>query len=770
MMPHFIFSLSLACLAAASRPAAADEPAALDKPAVDRDGDPLPDGAVARLGTSRWRPGGYGARLAISPDGSLLASAGTDGALRLWETDTGKEVRVCWGHRGYVWSAAFSPDGKKLVSGGADQTVRVWDVASGEEIQKHRCGPGPVQCVTFGRGGDSVLYTALASTVMRWDPETGKETKVSGPNGWDRTRNAIALEGEQIVLTGVDALALNDLAAAKEVCSVAVPARCAGLAFSPDRGTAVIQDFDAKAMILRDVGTGKELQRLEGSQLSMQSVVFSPDGRFLFGCGADLVIRRWEVKTGKMFSLGSGNQGYLSTLAFASDGKTVLTSGLDRFVHVWDAATGKEVSTFEGGKGTGAVAAALSADGKSVAASFTNGEIHVWDADSGRSVLKFKAPEKPASVLAFSQDGATLFGTCFEPAIRRWDVKTGEEKSALKGHEKRADSLDSSRDGKLIVSGSDDNTVRLWDAAEGKELCVLRGHKIRPSAAVFSPDGRTVASRAYDGTVRLWEADGGKEVRRWEASNGNSLSFSADGRFLAGDVGQTVRVWETATGREALALTGHRGPVWRVAFSPDGKRLASAGYDTTVLVWDAERLLGKGPPQRLELSAGELKTRWEDLGAPDDPTADYAAVVLRAAAPQMIAFAKDRLREPVREEQDVARIADLGAEDPAKRGKAFKELAERGPAAGPALRQALDDQKDPDVRLRISLLQGRLEKPDPAEEKLRAKRAVRVLEHVGTKKSRELLEFIAKGAADSPWTIEAKVSLDRPDAKDAPKP
>jgi WD40 repeat protein len=746
--------LGAACLAATLFAAPADPPA--DKAATDLNGDPLPDGAQARLGTTRWRAGALVSCLAVSPDGATVASAGSGGAIRLWEAETGKQLHALWGHRGFVGAVAFSPDGKTLVSGGEDKTVRIWDVASGKEWACFTGHEGLVSRAAFTPDGKAVISSGEDGMVRRWDVETGKESAQCRLPGKSQQVRALTADGGRAALAGPqeafipNALRLWDLAEGKEIRALGkdlgytiaacfspdgkLLATCepAGgkvrlwntangdeslvidvstygrpLGFSPD-GKALATEEEEGVVRLRDAFTGKEIRALE-CEGGVRALAFAPDGKTVFTVGGDMVIRRWDASTGKQLVTGDGPQGFLSAVAFSPDGKYVLSGGFDPFVRLWDAATGKEVRAFRAARRQFTLCVAFSADGKTAAAGSSGGGLFVWDVESGRRVsiatVRNGGGENQDVVgLAFSPDGETLYTSGYDKLIRRWDVQTGREKDPLTGHEKNVFSLTLSPDGKTLVSTSGDHTLRLWDAKDGKELRRLNGPDANLVTAVLSPDGRTIAGTGVDRIIRLWDVEGGQEIRQWKCPYGRTLCFSPDGKYLASDSGQAARVWEAATGREVCALVGHRSPLWRVAFSLDGKRLATTGDDATVLVWDVERFLGKGPPQRLPLGGAELAARWEQLGDAVPGVPDYAAVVLRAAGPQMVALARERLLSP--------------------------------PKGG-----------------------GEMEV-----------RALEVLERIGTLEARRVLESVADGPADAPLTREAKACLERLDKPPAPKP
>jgi hypothetical protein len=266
--------------------------------------------------------------------------------------------------------------------------------------------------------------------------------------------------------------------------------------------------------------------------------------------------------------------------------------------------------------------------------------------------------------------------------------------------------------------------------------------------------------------IVLVEATTGRIVRRWsdsgKPSNGyEELAFSGDGRLLASADGQLVHLWEVATGKELRTFTGHRGEIRSLAFSQDGKRLASGSNDSTVLVWD---LVVASPGQSIDDKA--LAGLWADL-AGDDAKVAYAAVWRMTSSPKgTLPLLRQNLR-PV-PEPDAKKIGqyikDLDSESFEIREKADKELSVLEEAPVPALRNALKKDPTPEMRRRIESLLDRTPRFVMNPDKLRHLRAFYILEQIGSPDARRLLTDLASGAEYALETQEAKAVLGRLDA------
>jgi RNA polymerase sigma factor (sigma-70 family) len=806
---------------AAPRPRGGDGPvpAAKAEPLTDRNGDPLPAGAVARLGTVRFRTAHALTSLVFAADGKTLTATGWGETVQVWDAATGRELHRLAMPLDTKGPRVLAPDGRTLALGsiGPDLRVRLVDVTTGKDVRSLDAG-GFVGALRFTPDGKTLAWVS-GKEVGTWDLGTGKEVR-RGPAPADGLGVlAVAPGGKALALAGRDPVVhVWDAGAGRPLFSLEGQRdRVCSAAFSPDGKTlATAADLD-EAVRLWDAATGKAVRRLPGPGGWARALAWSPDGKTLATGGQDGRIRLWDPPTGEerqQFLLpgqDDDDRSWVTALAFSPDGKVLASAGTEHVVRSWDVAAGKEMPSPEGHL-DGVTSAAYSPDGKLVATAGADKTVRLWDAAAGKTVRVLGGEGGGLSSVRFSPDGKLVAAAGPGGAATLWETATGKEVFRLEGHAETVSGLAFSPDGKLLATagGRGHGTVRLWDVAAGKELRKLAEEKQEFHAPAFSPDGKTVAVGLGYEALLLLDVATGQEVHRfrWEKGFAGSVAFSPDGKLLAStgglgnavhvwDVGgwaeqrkltghagvvnavafapdgrslatagqdNTVILWETATGREVTRFVGHAGQgqlggVRGLAFAPDGQTVVSGGDDTTALVWDVTGLMRDGRLPALRLRAEALAGSWDDLAGEDAAKAHRAAWTLVAA--DAVPLLRERLRPvaPAPAARTARLLADLDSDAFEVRDKARRELAELGEAAASALREELAGKPTPEVRRQVEGLLAKLTGDTP--ERLREARAVGVLEHLATPEAREVLEALAKGVPDSRLTKDAKAALGR---------
>jgi WD40 repeat protein len=393
------------------------------------------------------------------------------------------------------------------------------------------------------------------------------------------------------------------------------------VAYAPD-GRVLATTGPENTVTLLDSATWQVVGVLRGHQRAVEKLAFSGDGKILMTAGQDGIIKLWNAATSQ--ELRTWTVGPFVDVAINHDGSriAVATQGTAPFgnatialhrpgeVTLWDG-DGKQLLRIAGA-GTNV---ALSPDGKRIVSLSENllglgVALRIWDATTGKVLSTLMQLHYPHSRVSYSPDRRWLAAADDKIAVL-WDATTSKQVHSLIGHTSQIIQVAFSHDSRRLATADQKGTLKLWNPSGGEELYTYRGHKGLVGSVAVSPDGQQLASTGTDGTLRIWDGTQSQQVRHLAhgaTSPLRSLAFSPDSKRLvvAGyestpplpvlggfTTGEAV-VYDLATGHQSMLLKpqirrfrpGKVGE-YRVAFCPDGKRIACGNPNGTINIWDA---------------------------------------------------------------------------------------------------------------------------------------------------------------------------------------
>jgi WD40 repeat protein/DNA-binding SARP family transcriptional activator len=564
---------------------------------------------------------------ALSPDGAFIAVPGDDGAVAVWEMDSGREWRTLSGHSGEILGAVYSPVGDLLATYSTNEQI-IWEVGSGTK--------------------------------------------------------------------------LLELPAPKSETNMGI--------FSPD-GTQFATVVDFQVLEILDIRSGRETFSGE-HDYDVISFAFSPDGRYIAAGGRSATVQVWDLESGQSqqaLAVGATISPQVEAIAYSPDGTRLAVGDI-----MFDVVTGQQQFWLRGHT-QGILHLAFNADGTRLITASYDGTVKVWDITPAHELFARSAHGGMVYDVAYSPDGRLLATAGRDGSAIVWAAESGDVLQVLADHTDVVNGIAFSPDGQLLATASADLSVILWETATGQKLRTLIGHDAdRPGgipmfrgvmAAAFSPqclgavgaesEPCPLATVGMDGQLIVWNATTGQRLFDYQEAIGGlkSVAFGPDGKLLAiGSTGEpentigTATVLEVASGEILSTMPGHAGWVWDLAFSPDGKRLATVDFWGVGRIWDVstgEPLVElTGPPSgfsvtycstgtRLATGSGEGSiTLWDaesglpllSLGSQPDPVGgiacspegNYLATagfdgttrVFVVDADRLLALARSRLTRP----------------------------------------------------------------------------------------------------------------------------
>jgi len=593
-------------------------------------GDPLPQGAVQRLGTLRMKYNRGLSDMCYLPDGRGVVASGS--SIHIWDLAKGKiesTHKVCdaalsclqarkdgrallfadragnvveWdvreqsvrhrfatGQKGLRW-AFYSPDETRvLTTGTVPPTLKAWDLATGGELVSIEGDMAIFMKGIFGPDGKTAFVGGGYNTILaRYDLTTGKKLKEWFTNY--RVYDLCLSPDRKRLLVGSRSMATE-----WQIDGYKLLKKFTGHHGGAVNGVAYCQEPEQVLTGSRDGSirrwdrlTGKVLLRWFPHESYANIIRVSPDGRRALSYGARLLAES-DLATGKPRLEWERHAGAVYGVAFTPDGTRVVSGSADGTLRVWDVATAATVRVIEGVR-LGAHAVAVSPDGSKVAAGAKDSILREFSLADGTLLRELAGHRGYVRAVAYSHDGTRLLSSADDGSVRVWVEGKSEPAAVLEGHRGGVLSVAVSPDDRLVASAGRDGAVRVWDLTKGLPLRTLEGHRGWVEAVAFAgPD--LVLSGGRDGRVLRWDAGSGKLLG--DATHGGcvyGLACSPDGTaaYSAGSA-PNVTCWRLPTGEKATTLNGHESNAAAAALSPDGKLLVTAAADATLLMWDVRR-------------------------------------------------------------------------------------------------------------------------------------------------------------------------------------
>lgn len=607
-----------------------------DEELQDLYGDPIPGGAVARLGSVRMLDRALG-RLIFSADGGEIITS-SEGAYVVWKTTSAQRTATLVAENG-GHILAMSPDGRVLATSVYGGKIQLWDYKAkkaGAVIDAHRqeitdlCFINKDLLASSSEDKTVKVYKLAASSVEQ-------KTEIKGD--WEAvTSLACAASGHVVFADSEGAVNVASVEAGedKAVKLGKSPKGVLDVSISKDGKFVAAGIEDGRLIIWNTTKRGKPIEIPDAHPRKVLSVAFKANGK-LMSSGGDRFFRLWDPATGDKVGEWAGAEDIdaqlfvrspddnfvaaftelrdgraseagrfwlydsdgkqplepdrhneaLTAIAFSSDGKKVITGSEDHRVLVWDAISSNLLDTLATHKGavrdievTGDVILSAGADARMHRATLGGGDEVILEPIGGG-----------VNALIRSPDGSRIVTGDFVGKVWSFSVATGQKIAEHSGgaFEEIYD-LAFSPDGKYFAIAGASPEIHIVSVASGTKLIALAPDGPRSNHAVaFSPDGKMLASGGDDHVVRLWGTSSWSQLRQIEGSDGTvrAVVFSPSGaRIAAGSSDEAARVWDTHTAEQVTMLAGHRGAVTALAFSPDGTKLATASRDRTALIWD----------------------------------------------------------------------------------------------------------------------------------------------------------------------------------------
>jgi WD40 repeat protein/tRNA A-37 threonylcarbamoyl transferase component Bud32 len=530
--------------------------------------------------------------LALHPDQQTLASASRDRTVTLWDCASQRQLHSLNCDRQLVTRLAFDTAGRRLAGISTDGKLRVWDIATGNVVQvviTHAVSALAASNLDFAGEGEIIVTANRDGTLRLWDVSSGQERRsIPLPNPAPSVALAVSRDGQRLLCglprsTAESEIRLIDLstddASIGRVLVGPIDGVVTGIALD-EAGNRVAASTLSQSNTSRgsigvwDLATGQEITQVS---FRARAAGFDTDGQRLIGVGVDGTLTTWDARSGSPLNSFTGRAQPSDAIAFSRDGGLLIVGNAGGSIELWE--TGRAAPPLELPLTEWGYSVAFSPDGNQLATGSSR-VVTIWNAHNGEQVRTIAAHNGTVHTVAFHPNGRQMLSASWDATTKRWDVATGKLLTEIGGGGREYDSIAISPGGNRFAIGN-----RLFDAATAQLVSILPVSNDMIITAAFGPDEFRLAGGGKDGGLVVWNTQQQSVI--WAAQNPGgkirSIAFSRDGKWIA-TAGNPVSLWDAATGEQRFTLPAQANCV---RFTPDSRRLV-AGGGSTITFWSTE--------------------------------------------------------------------------------------------------------------------------------------------------------------------------------------
>lgn len=519
----------------------------------------------------------------LFPDGRRAIAAHGDGALKIWDIETGACLASIQGHEGYVWSVRVSPAGDIAASAGDDSSVRVWDLETRTCIASLDDHMGWVGTVEFLPDGDHLVSAGEDKMIRLWSISERRCVQAMGGHRdyvWDV---AVSADERVVSASGDGSLMLWDVRAGRSIRRWdAHPGGAWSVRWIDERRIASA-GRDGLVRVW-DSTTGEELRALSGHAERSWRAAPAGGPRILSASG-DRTLKLWDSSVATASVGRAAHTGAVHASAIDPTGARVITGGDDGTVKLWELATQRSLRTFVAHDGPVAGVAFLPEGDRALTAG-ADGSLSRWDTGTGRRVAPSIAVGAKVNAMVVSRDGTTAAVACADGTVRLIDLGTGAVAHTIEAHEGAVWDLETDAAWTVAVTAGADATIRVWDLTSRALSRTFKGHSWDVQAVALSMANNRVVSASRDKSVKVWDLATGAclHTQARHSGRGDALSLSADGTRVLSARDKTLHIWDVESA-VSIASWPAESAITTIAVAPDETiALGEASGRTSALI------------------------------------------------------------------------------------------------------------------------------------------------------------------------------------------